>query len=89
LRVQTRKDRGGHGVLTETLHKRFGRTQKAISDALTVADAAILTDNSYGPERAFTLGRLQQKRTCLFDVRRHPDPPAAAVEWLSVVSPEH
>lgn len=91
-RVRTRvedKRNSGHDVAPVKLLSRFPRTQEAISQALTVADAAILVDNSRGPTQAFTLCRVQMKRKVLFDLRTQqecPTPPAIGA-WLNKVCP--
>lgn len=88
-RVKTRVQSGGHGVAGDKLISRFPRTQKAVSAALPVADAAILVDNSLTPDKAFTLCRVQQKERVLFDSRNHPrtQPPKAVLAWMDKVCP--
>lgn len=90
-RVQTRKEMGGHDVDYRKLVKRFPRTQKAVSHAVEVADAAVLFDNSFDTSQAFTVVRIQLKKQILFDLRedtRKPTPGAIS-EWLDVVCPRH
>ena len=69
LRVQTRKDQGGHDVPLATLLKRFPRTQAAIGNAAPLADMTLMFDNSRSMRQAFTLVRAQRKRAVLFDAR--------------------
>jgi len=88
LRVMTRVETGGHGVDEPTLRRRFPKTQKAISEAMSVADAAILTDNSRDPGQAFTVCKVQLGVASLFDVRRLTKPPSSLIRsWLDVVAP--
>lgn len=86
-RVSTRVAGGGHDVDVAKLLKRFPRTQEAISHALTVADAALLLDNSRAPEEAFTLCRIQLGARVLFDLRDQQGavPPAISA-WLDRVA---
>lgn len=87
-RVSTRVARGGHDVALDKLLCRFPRTQKAVGVALTVANAAILTDNSRTQKEAFTVCRIQSGNKKLFDCRDgEKSVPAAILEWLSVVCP--
>jgi len=69
IRVESRVANKGHDVPVDKLEARFPRTQKAINHAITVADAAILVDNSRSKELAFTLCRVQTKNNVLFDLR--------------------
>lgn len=88
LRVMTRTKAGGHTIEEPILRQRFPRTQKAISHALDVADAAILTDNSREPGAAFTVCRVQLASAPLFDVRFSSKPaPRLITSWLDVVAP--
>jgi predicted ABC-type ATPase len=87
LRVQTRVARGGHGVEEPTLRARFPRTQKAISQAVTFADAAILTDNSRDESMAFTVCRVQLGTSMIYDIRQGSALPDAIAAWMSVVVP--
>jgi len=85
-RVSTRVARGGHDVALDKLACRFPRTQKAVGVALTVANAAILTDNSRTQKEAFTVCRIQIGNKKLFDCRDGKRAvPAAILDWLSVV----
>ena len=87
-RVSTRVATGGHNVDTRRLIERFPRTQRAIRDAVRVADAAILTDNSGEMKTAFTVCRVQMGDREIYDCRRtRSRKPAAILEWLSIVSP--
>ncbi len=87
-RVSTRVAGGGHAVDAAKLLARFPRTQDAIADALPVADAALLVDNSRTPEQAFTLCRIQLGTHLLFDLRGEGGavPPVIGV-WLDRVAP--
>ncbi|MGA2035717.1 MAG: zeta toxin family protein [Thermoguttaceae bacterium] len=88
MRVASRVASGGHSVPSETLYRRFPRTQTAISHALPVVDAAILVDNSRDQERAFTVCRVQAGTDILYDWRQTANlPPAAVQQWLQVVAP--
>ncbi len=88
LRVRTRVLSGGHDVAEETLRRRFPRTQKAIAAAATIADAAILTDNSRAGAAAYTVCRVQLGARKLYDVRDNAQPPPRAIlDWMSLVSP--
>jgi len=88
-RVSTRVAEGGHDVATKKLIDRFPRTQKAISQAVGVADAAILTDNSRTLKEAFTVCRIQIKGRKVFDCRDETGPtPPAILEWLNIVCPQ-
>jgi predicted ABC-type ATPase len=87
-RVSTRKAKGGHGVELPKLLSRFPRTQQAISQAIKVADAAILTDNSRTEAEAFTVCQIRLRGQPIFDARSdEPAPPAAVLAWLNVVDP--
>jgi len=87
-RVSTRKQQGGHAVAIDRLIDRFPRTQRAIEQARSVADAAILLDNSRTEDEAFTVCRVQLGDTGSFDLRRGQAPvPPAIRQWLDVVSP--
>jgi predicted ABC-type ATPase len=88
LRVQQRVMQNGHDVDVEKLVNRFPRTQKAISHALHVTDASILTDNSLDEKSAFRLCRVQLGSDVTFDIRREAQKtPKVVSEWLDVVSP--
>lgn len=87
-RVATRVAKGGHAVDTKKLVERFPRTQAAIGRAITVADAALLTDNSRGEGSAFTVCRVQMKDNCAYDLRlASKRPPPVIVRWLDRVCP--
>jgi len=49
LRVETRKEQGGHGVPLNKLNSRFPRTQRAIGYAAPIADMTLMFDNSRAP----------------------------------------
>ncbi len=88
LRVATRADEHGHGVPTEKLRSRFGRTQVAIKAASTLADATVFVDNSRDKSKAFTVCRVQIKDEALFDVRAlDTNVPSLILQWLEIVSP--
>ena len=87
-RVNTRVSAGGHDVAINKLTERFPRTQKAISMAAKVADAAILVDNSQEPSKAFSVCRIQMLDQEVYDVRNEPsNAPLAVLKWINVVSP--
>jgi predicted ABC-type ATPase len=87
MRVQTRVAEGGHAVDTAKLYSRFPRTQKAIAQALSVTDAAILVDNSRDQKRAFRVCRVQLGTDPIYDWRdSHLGPPAAILAWLDKVA---
>lgn len=86
-RVITRHARGGHDVPSDRLINRFPRTQRAIRQAIPVADASILVDNSADEKKAFSVARVQVGPDLLFDVRQAENPPVRMVEWLGVVAP--
>jgi predicted ABC-type ATPase len=69
LRVQTRLQKGGHGVPLDKLMDRFPRTQRAVGHAAPLADMTLMFDNSRTVDKAFALVRAQQQHTVLFDVR--------------------
>lgn len=87
-RVITRHAKGGHDVPQQSLLDRFPRTQRAIAQAIPVADASILVDNSADETKAFSVARVQVGADLLFDVRQAASPPARMVEWLSIVAPD-
>ena len=88
LRVDTRVSEGGHSIDAATLVRRFPRTQMAISQALNVADAAILTDNSRTSSEAFTVCRVQMGPLELYDLRVIAKPtPSVILAWLNRVAP--
>jgi predicted ABC-type ATPase len=87
-RVSTRVATGGHNVEVKKLIERFPRTQKAISLATTVADAAILIDNSRELSKAFTVCRVQLRDREVYDLRNNRGvKPLVILDWLSIVSP--
>jgi predicted ABC-type ATPase len=69
LRVQTRLQKGGHGVPLAKLVERFPRTQQAIGHAAPLADMTLMFDNSRTEDKAFALVRAQRREAILFDVR--------------------
>lgn len=87
LRVQTRVAENGHNVPLEKLLGRFPRTQNAIRQAIGVADAAILTDNSRTTKEAFTVSRVQIGAEEIYDIRPGGAAPPMIAEWLDIVSP--
>lgn len=88
LRVKTRIARGGHSVPEDTLRARFPRTQRAIQEAIKVADASLLADNSRDEKRAFTVCRVQIGDRQVYDCRVGEFPPPALSEWLTRVAPD-
>ena len=92
-RVLTRRSQGGHAVPIQKLTDRYPRTQKAIRHAAPLADMAIFFDNSRKLEEAFSLVRVQQKNTILFDCRSEEygvsdDLKQVAMRWLPNVCGE-
>ncbi|MGN6820460.1 MAG: zeta toxin family protein [Sphingomonas sp.] len=88
LRVETRVRGGGHAVDAAKLAERFPRTQKAIRAAASVANAAILVDNSREQKYAFSVCRVQLKKKVSFDIRLLPGEPLTAISsWLDIVAP--
>ncbi|WP_374537612.1 zeta toxin family protein [Chitinimonas taiwanensis] len=87
-RVSTRVAMGGHNVSIEKLNGRFPRTQQAIKNAISVADAAILADNSQEADKAFTVCRIQLRDEVAYDLRNNTRlAPQVIREWLDIVSP--
>lgn len=89
-RVSQRVQENGHSVDPAKLVTRFPRTQRAIREALKVADASVLTDNSRNEKQAFTVCRVQLGEKALYDIRTPENGmtvPAAITEWLDIVSP--
>jgi predicted ABC-type ATPase len=85
-RVSTRVANGGHDVLESKLISRFPRTQRAIREAIQVADAAILTDNSRLQKDAFTVCRVQLQGKRVYDCRGEKyEAPCSIRKWLDVV----
>jgi predicted ABC-type ATPase len=88
LRVGTRVSEGGHAVDESTLRRRFPKTQRAIAEAVKVADASIMTDNSRSKSQAFTVCRVQLGQAVLHDVRRSDNPPPGIIaDWMRLVAP--
>ena len=91
LRVETRREQGGHGVPLDKLITRFPRTQRAIGYAAPLADMTLMFDNSRTADKAFALVRAQRGKRILFDCR---DPQyildrslrAVARPWLEKVA---
>lgn len=89
-RVLTRVSKGGHHVDEAKLRDRYPRTQQAIRRAMSVADAAILLDNSRTERHAFTPVHVRRKQTVDFDIRDvtlGTRTPIEIVSWLDVVAP--
>jgi predicted ABC-type ATPase len=87
-RVITRVAYGGHSVSEDKLVSRFPRTQQTIREAVEVADATILTDNSRSGKDAFTVCRVQLMDKIVYDCRDEVAAPAPIRMWLDVVCPE-
>lgn len=88
LRVQTRVAEHGHNVPVEKLLSRFARTQHAVSAALSIADAAILVDNSRDLSDAFSVCRIEVKGAAVLDIRAASAPvPKPIRRWLDIVAP--
>lgn len=90
LRVVQRSREGGHSVPLDKIVARFPRTQKAIGHAAPIADMTIMFDNSFDERRAFSLVRVQQGKTVLFDCRdvafvASKDLRRVATRWLQCV----
>lgn len=91
LRIETRREQGGHGVPLNKLNSRFPRTQRAIGHAAPIADMTLMFDNSRTADKAFALVRAQMAQRVLFDCR---DPQyildrslrAAGHPWLEKVT---
>jgi len=89
-RVNTRVFAGGHDVDFKKLISRFPRTQKAIKEAVSVADAAILADNSRKAGSAFTICRVQMGTEEIYDYRKAVARKQSVIlDWLNVVSPSN
>lgn len=87
-RVITRVAKGGHDVDHAKLRNRFPRTQEAVKQALSIADATILTDNSREPHQAFTVCHVQMGDHEIYDCRAFPErQPPVILEWLNIVNP--
>lgn len=89
-RVQTRVAQGGHSVDIATLLARFPRTQTAISQAASVADATIMVDNSRQLTQAFAVCRVQLRENTIYDRRELGRKiPLEISTWMNVVSPQN
>lgn len=87
-RVQTRVQENGHAVPEIKLRERFPRTQMAIAEAIKVADASLLADNSRTSAQAFTVCRVQIEEREIFDLRAgERTTPSVISRWLEIVSP--
>jgi predicted ABC-type ATPase len=91
MRVETRKEQGGHGVPLAKLLQRFPRTQRAVGHAAPLADMTLMFDNSGLPEKAFALVRAQRADKVLFDCRdsryrAEGELRAASEVWLDKVA---
>ncbi|RUN75422.1 toxin [Sphingomonas sp. TF3] len=87
-RVQTRVQENGHAVPENKLRERFPRTQMAIAEAIKVADASLLADNSRTSAQAFTVCRVQIEGREIFDLRAgERTAPSVISRWLEIVSP--
>lgn len=86
-RVLTRVAAGGHTIPEARLRERFPRTQRAIAAAVSIADAAILVDNSLAQNDAFTVCRIQLGDEPLYDIRERDGVISAIREWLDVIAP--
>jgi len=91
LRVQTRKQQGGHSVPEEKLLSRFPKTQSVVRIAEQRADLTLMFDNSRSEKQAFTLVRAQSKSgvnyDCCVESPKDKDLLSVATPWLSVVAP--
>lgn len=88
-RVSSRKLQGGHDVPLPKLLERFPRTQIAISQAIRVADASILVDNSRSLEHAFTTCHFRINQNVAFDIRQSDDPVPKEIRiWLDRIVPD-
>jgi len=87
-RVQTRVAQGGHAVRPNKVLARFPRTQHAIGQAVSVADAAIMVDNSRELKQAFSVCRVQLGTECIYDRRDGTRKvPLEIAGWLDVICP--
>jgi predicted ABC-type ATPase len=86
-RVQTRVQENGHAVPETKLRERFPRTQRAIAEAIKVADASLLADNSRTSAQAFTVCRVQVEAREIFDLRAGGRVPSVIMRWLDTVCP--
>ncbi|MGO4567583.1 zeta toxin family protein [Rhizobium sp. 2YAF20] len=89
LRVRTRVAEHGHAVDETKLRERFPRTQKAIRQALDIADASVLVDNSRDEKRAFSVCVVRRQGETLFDIRNSErTAPSGIAKWLDIVCPK-
>lgn len=89
-RVITRVIGGGHSVDEAKLRDRYPRTQQAIKHAMSVADAAILLDNSRTERLAFTPVHIRRKKQVEFDIRDvMSETPSEITAWLDILVPRH
>lgn len=86
-RVSTRTAEGGHDVAFRKLIERFPRTQAAIRNALPIADAVVLVDNSRKTSQAFTPCYVRAKSQVSYDIRAEGNPPSEISAWLDKVAP--
>lgn len=87
-RVMTRVSKGGHHVPENKLRERFRRTQQAVSQAISVADAAILLDNSCSEKLAFTRAFICRRERVEYDIcESMPRPPGEITAWLDMIVP--
>ncbi|MBY4946831.1 zeta toxin family protein [Cupriavidus respiraculi] len=88
VRVRNRVMQGGHAVALDKLVHRFQRTQQAVREALDVADASVLFDNSLSRASAFTPVHVRRRGTVLFNVRQSSNTvPETITAWLDIVAP--
>ena len=90
LRVETRRQQGGHSVPKQKLKARFPRTQQAVRHAAPLADRTLMFDNSQRIDKAFSLVRAQRGRRVLYDCRSDPHARRlcrVASIWLNHVAP--
>jgi predicted ABC-type ATPase len=84
----TRVSKGGHHVPENKLRERFPRTQQAVSQAISVADAAILLDNSRSEKLAFTPAFICRGERVEYDIRASMSrPPREITAWLDIIVP--
>ncbi|RSZ59940.1 toxin [Massilia atriviolacea] len=87
-RVDTRQSRGGHAVPSDKLLQRFPRTQQAIGEAIKVADASILVDNSRSEALAFTPVHIRRRNKVIYDVRDSWKRTLRPISsWLDIIVP--
>jgi predicted ABC-type ATPase len=89
VRVETRRQQGGHAVPVDKLIERFPRTQLAIRHAAPMADRTLMFDNSASLTKAFRLARVQKRSHVLYDCRKDPSAGAysqIATLWLKQVT---